>query len=143
MASDWDNYKGARNKVVNMITSAKYKFYNKCFDNSKNNSKNIWKTIKTLMGDNTKSSRIADAMDHDDSGYCHVDKFNKHFASVADQLRNLLPDVTFDISKLECFVLSRKDPEVKFTIPPVTKASVLDSLIGLKTNKAMGLDNLK
>ena len=54
-AADWKKYKSARNKVTNMIKTAKYKFYKNCFENQENNPKGIWKTIKSLMGNDIKN----------------------------------------------------------------------------------------
>ena len=54
-AADWKKYKSARNKVTNMIKTAKYKFYKNCLENQGNNPKGIWKTIKSLMGNDIKN----------------------------------------------------------------------------------------
>lgn len=132
--TDWNCFKIARNKVVNMIRSAKYKYYNTCFNNNKGNSKKMWKTIKSLMGDVSKSVETPNVV--------LAEKFNDHFTSIADSLRNLLPNVPYCNSKVENFVCSRKDPDVLFNIPPVTKDFVLGALLGLKTNKAMGIDKI-
>lgn len=40
--------------------------------------------------------------------------------SIADQLRSLLPQTKFDISKLIHFLDSRKDTGIIFSIPPIT-----------------------
>ncbi|XP_031575398.1 uncharacterized protein LOC116309015 [Actinia tenebrosa] len=127
----WENYKSARNKATNLIKTAKFKFYDNCFENSKGDSKGIWKTIKSLTGTSNKSTK-SDGMT--------ADEFNFHFSSIADRLRSLLPRIPFGISKLEHFVLSRKDPDVKFSIPPLTKGFVVDCLRNLNSNKATGVD---
>ena len=134
---DWDKYKMARNRASNAIKTAKKNFFSNCFENNKGNTKGIWKTINTLTNINnkkTENSEIAPSKSADD--------FNKHFASIADRLRSLLPSVPFDRSKLENFVLSRKDPEVKFRIPDIKSGFVFDSLRCLKANKARGVDKL-
>ena len=48
LPADWEIYKIARNKATNAIKSAKTKFYNNCFEESKGNASRIWKTIKSL-----------------------------------------------------------------------------------------------
>ena len=128
-------------KKCNTIKSAKFKFYSSCFDNNKDNPKGIWKTIKSLTGASAKKETARNAL-NDDTGSKSAENFNNHFASTADRLRALLPQVPFDISKLENFVLSRKDPAIKVCIPPVKKGFVMDNLLPLKSNKAMGFDKI-
>ena len=81
------------------------RFYSSCFDNNKDNPKGIWKTIKSLTGASAKKETARNAL-NDDTGSKSAENFNNHFASTADRLRALLPQVPFDISKLENFVLS-------------------------------------
>ena len=86
----------ARYRASNAIKTAKKNFFSNCFENNKGNTKGIWKTIKTLTNINnkkTENSEIAPSNSADD--------FNKHFASIADRLRSLLPSVPFDHSKLK------------------------------------------
>ena len=71
-----------------------------------------------------------------------ADNFNLHFASIADRLRSLLPSIPFVISKLEHFVLSRKDPDVVFSIPLLNEGYIIDSFRSLNPRKAMGVDNI-
>lgn len=131
---DWSNYRSARNQATNMIKSAKSKFYKGCFENSKDNPRKIWKTIKSLMGSSAKNVLHG----------CNatVDDFNRHFTSIADRLRELLPKVPLDISKLSNFVQSRKDPDVQFSIPPVKTSFTVDNLRNLNSNKAIGVDKI-
>lgn len=112
LPDDWDTYRSVRNKASNPIKSTKYKFYNNCFDENKSNPKGVWKIIKSLMGTDKKTETRS-------TSKLSANDFNVHFTSVADSLRNLLPSVPFNISKLEHFVLSRKDPETVFSIPRI------------------------
>ena len=57
-----------------------------------------------------------------------VSEFNSPFSSVADELRSLLPQTNFDMSKLINFVHSKKDNKVLFPIPPITEVNVIDCL---------------
>ena len=47
---DWTNYRTARIKAVSALRSAKRQFYNSSFEENRNNTRAIWKTIKTLTG---------------------------------------------------------------------------------------------
>ena len=70
-----------------------------------------------------------------------AENFNSHFVSVLHQIRNLLPNLQFDISTLQ-HVSSRKDQCIVFSIPQVTSDFVYNNLMFLKSNKAMGIDKL-
>ena len=62
--NDWERYKRARNKSVNLIKPAKYKFYSNCFEENKNNPRKIWSTIKSLTG-NGKLHQKSNFMQND------------------------------------------------------------------------------
>ena len=132
----WETYKLARNKATNVIKSAKRKFYSNCFEENKDNAKGIWKTIKTLTSINNKKTEMPFKCRKS------ADDFNNHFASIANCLRSRLPNFSFDRSKLEHFVLSRKEPEVEFSIPVISPGFVFDSLRCLNANKATSMDKL-
>ena len=112
---DWAEYKKARNKAVSMLKSAKRKL-----ENNKNNAKEMWKTIKSISGSNKQSKGVSNLKA---GGRILEDKeqiaseFNSHFTSIADQLRLLLPQMNFDISKLSNYVSSRKDASNTFFYP--------------------------
>lgn len=50
-ADAWAQYRGARNQATNMIIRAKRNYFKASFQNSKGNSKSIWKLIRSLGGD--------------------------------------------------------------------------------------------
>ena len=64
------------------------------------------------------------------------------FTSIADQLRSLLPQLNFDISKLQNFVITRKDASITFSIPPITESKIIDCLKNITSNKASGIYNI-
>ena len=94
------------------------------------------------MGSSSKQNTVDNIdniqIDCPDGGI--ADNFNNHFTSIADRLRDLLPQVLLDISKLENFVLSRKDPKERFSIPAVKNDFIIESLEKLNVNKATGVD---
>ena len=71
-------------------------------------------------------------------------EFNAHFTTIADQLRSLLPQLNLDISKLQNFVITRKDASITFYIPPITesKCKIIDCLKNISSNKVSGIDNI-
>ena len=87
-ADDWSNYRVARNKAVAMIRSAKRKFFCNAFKENKGNSREIWKTIRTLTrsGKNRRdinSINIGEAVIDDQK--LMAQHFNAHFSSIADR----------------------------------------------------------
>lgn len=48
---DWEDYKRLRNKVVSIIRSEKTKYYDQNIDRCKGDSKNMWRTLKEMIGD--------------------------------------------------------------------------------------------
>lgn len=107
---DWELYRSARDSATNSIRSAKSKFYQNCFEESTGNTKQTWKTIKSLTGVDGNISGCARS----------AEDFNLHFATNSDRIRAKLPNIPFDVPKLINFVRSRKDPDIVFSIPSVT-----------------------
>ena len=58
-----------------------------------------------------------------------AEAFNIHFSTIANKLRNLLPDLLFDPAKLSNFVRSRKDESAMFSIPSITERDVVSYLL--------------
>ena len=128
-----------------MLKSAKRKYYVSKLENNKNNAKEMWKTIKSNSGLSKQSKRVYNLKV---GGYLLEDnkkiasEFNFHFTSIADQLRSLLPQLNFDISKLQNFVIKRKDASITFSIPPITESKIIDCLKNITSNKASGICNI-
>ena len=70
-----------------------------------------------------------------------AEAFNIHFSTIADKLRNLLPDMLFDTSKLSNFVRSQKDESAIFSIPSIT-GDVVSYLLKIDSNKSTGIDDI-
>ena len=140
--SDWHCYRSARSKSVNMIKSAKYKIYSNCFENSKDDSRSMWKIIKSLIGSDTRKKTVKQMPDDDSIERNSADKFNVYFSSIAEQLRDGLTQVPFDNSKLENFVSLRKTQDKNFSIQPFKVEFVLENLASLQSNKVMGVDKI-
>ena len=54
-----------------------------------------------------------------------AEAFSIHFSTIADKLRNLLPDMLFANAKLSNFVRSGKDDSAIFLIPSITERDVV------------------
>ena len=63
-------------------------------------------------------------------------------STIANKLRNLLPDILFDTAKLSNFVRSRKDESAIFSIPSITERDVVSYLLKIDSNKSTGIDDI-
>lgn len=53
---DWNCYKKCRNNVVTAIRRAKHEYYETKIDNCKNDSKEMWKTLKTFISNSNQEN---------------------------------------------------------------------------------------
>lgn len=82
--------------------------------------------------------------------YCVVDddeseatmKFNSHFVLVSKKLAFILLRVRVGFYKLEIFVHSKKDPNTKYSIPPISESFLTKNLKVLSPNKATGVNKV-
>ena len=135
-SDDWANYRVARNKAVSILRSAKREFYNNSFEENKNNTRAIWKSIKTLTGAKNNTRQIKnlkiDGRKVDDKTEM-AEQFNTYFSTV----------VPFDLFKLVNFVKSRKnDQEVNFSVPVITISQVIKTIMKINPHKASGIDKI-
>ena len=82
-----------------MLRGAKRDFYHTSFEENKNNPRGIGKLIKSLtLSDKVKNNvnklKIGDSIIEDKGEI--VDKFNTHFSMIADKLRSILQQSSFD-----------------------------------------------
>ena len=133
-----------------MLRDARRLYYNEAFNNAENNTRIIWKTIKSLTGMGKNKQVIITLKDGDsvlEDNEDIVCKFNSYFSTIADRLRSTMPDVVHHIDKLLNFVQSKKDPNVSFVIPPITSTQVIfylkkisPSNLRRAKNKASGIN---
>lgn len=65
-----------------------------------------------------------------------AEAFNIHFSTIANKLRNFLPDLLFDTAKLSNFVRSRKDKSAMFLIPSITERDMVSYLLGINSSRS-------
>ena len=142
---DWANYRAARNKSVSVIRSAKSDFYTNSFEDNKNNPRAIWKSIKTLTGSKKNTRQInklkVKGSDIDDKTEM-AEHFNSYFSTIAEKIRSQIPNISFDLSKLENFVKSQKNQDVEFSIPVITSMQVIKIIMKISLYKACGIDKI-
>ena len=124
-------YRKLRNKVSSEIAKAKKKYYSDKLAEC-NNSKNTWKTLKSIIPDKKGDSSIAV---NSDNTLKTADSFNNFFASVGSDLAKNIPNVPSAHENL-----NRIDDSFEFT--PVNESDVLDILRNLRNTKSVGLDGI-
>ena len=65
-----------------------------------------------------------------------LEQFHPHFSKIADKLREKLPDLNVDLSRLTNLVKSRKDRDVVFTLRDITVTQVISILKRVSANKS-------
>ena len=139
-------YKKLRNKVNYMIKTSKSPFYCNAIRNSKGNSKQLWKCMKSVIGNNQNkaatSIKVGENIFSDTEDICN--ELNKFFTNIAESSVKHLPHQEYTPSpKFIEFIESKLLPnEVKFDIPNNTEGYVAKALQQLDSSKATGLDGI-
>ncbi len=75
---DWILYKGKRNKLTTCLREEKVKFFERVIDNCKNDSRKMWKTLKTLISGQRKKLKIDSVVFEKDCGSIE-ENFNHYY----------------------------------------------------------------
>ena len=86
LQDDWHSFRILRNKVVKLIKKKKKEYFNQQINVNKNNSKQLWKTIKNIIkGDSRQETVNGDLIfDGEDTTYKENDdanNFNRYFVN--------------------------------------------------------------
>ena len=71
-----------------------------------------------------------------------AEEFNIHFSQIGDKLKEKLPDLNSDLSRLTSFVNSRKYHDVAFTLRDATVTQVNSIMKRVTPNKSAGIDKI-
>ena len=71
-----------------------------------------------------------------------LEQFNTRFSKIADKLREKLPDLNIDLSRLTNLVNSRKDRDNVFTLRDITVTQVISILKRVSANKSVGIHGI-
>lgn len=93
---DWIDYKQKRNKVTEIIRQEKKIYFEKTIDMQKGDSKKMWQTIKTLVGNNKNTDlEINNVVFEDDTGHIE-ENFNNFYADSIERIANSIDDIPED-----------------------------------------------
>lgn len=135
----WPRYKKLKNYVNKEIQKCKAEYYSNLISVNKSNPSALWKTLDEIAS--RKQSSPISCIEADGVAHCDnpsIAKFlNVHFSTIGSKLA----------MKLKSFFTLPSPPArstdlPKFVLKPITKEFVRDQLKQLRTNKAIGLDNI-
>ena len=139
------SFNTARNKVVRLIEKAKKEAVFNEVDNSKLNSRVLWKTLKSIFPIKAKQMSRINSPTKDRTSYSTQEEisniFNKHFISVADNIIDNTITTKLNLTTLVDFVNRKKAGNLAdFGIPTSSEREVLEIIKSLPLNVATGLD---
>lgn len=142
--SDWQCFRGLRNKCTQSIRKAKANYYKQQFTTCGPDPKLFWKTVKTMENKNT-SSQLPTAIKSEDivisDKAIMVDCFNKHFVRAGHAFAAATPTSTANLTASGSGTGPPLDTP-NFSFQPVEEREVLRELLKLDPYKSAGLDDL-
>ena len=141
------SFNAARNKVVRLIEKAKKEAVINEIENSKLNSRVLWKTLNSIFPTNARQLSRINSVTKDGTSYTSPEEisniFNKHFISIADNIIDETTNSEPDLTSLVDFVRRNKDSNsAEFSIPTISDHEVLEIIKSLPSNVATGLDGI-
>nr|CAI5834501.1 unnamed protein product [Callosobruchus analis] len=126
-------------KLDKLIKGAKYNYYKTQINKNKDNSKNLWKVINNIC---EKSSKVVPS---------DVITVSNTVCNTPDTIANAFNDFFSEIGK--CYAEKIVKPSTplpdnelnqnSFFLQPVTEADIITIINSLKTNKSLGIDDIK
>ena len=105
-------FNAARNKVVRLIKKAKKEAVVNETDNSKLNSRLLWKTLKSIFPTKAKQLSQINSVTKEGTSYSSPEEisnvFNEHFISIADNIIDNSNNTEPDLTSLMDFVRRNK-----------------------------------
>ena len=143
----WNVFTFYRNRVNSMIFKSKRYYYHKIINDNRNDSKKLWKTLKSMT--NTASTSSPTLICLNDKSLMSpteiAEAFQEHFLNAPTALKSTILKPQSPISSshsfLSEFVAAKKNSLVKFTIPFFSSETVTEYFNSLKA-KGTGLDGL-
>ena len=138
------SFNSARNKVVRLIEKAKKEAVINEIDNSKMNSRVLWKTLKSIFPTKEKQMSRINCLTKDENSYSTPEEvsnvLNEHFISIADNIIDNTINTEPDLASLVDFVNSKKLATPLISVYP--QRNVLEIIKSLPSNVATGLDGI-
>ena len=141
------SFNAYRNKVVRLIEKAKKEAVINEIDNSKLNSRVLWKPLKSIFPTKAKQMSRINSLTKDGTSYStpevRSNVFNEHFISIADNIIDNTINTEPDLTSLVDFENRKKDGNsAKFTITKHLRTRSLEIIKSLPLNVATGFDGI-
>ena len=137
----WSRYKELRNYVNKEIKRCKSEYYSKLITGNKSNPSALWKTLNNITS--RKERTPISSIETDGVQYCSNKSIakilNDHFSTTGTKLAQ-------ELKSYRSYIFST--PTVNWSLPyeftfePITEDFVIRQPQQIKTNKAIGLDNI-
>ena len=132
---------------MRLIEKAKKEAVFNEIDNSKLNSRVLWKTLKSIFPTKAKQMSRINSLTKDGTSYSTPEEisnvFNEHFISIADNIIDNTINTEPDLTSLVDFVNRKKaGNSADFSIPTISEREVLEIIKSLPSNVATGLDGI-
>lgn len=144
---NWATYKQYRNKTKDLIRRAKKEHFSKSVSDLKD-TKTIWKQLRNATnGSSSPQNILPDELIVDGDTFTNSQdiafKLNDYFASISELVSDTDdPSPTIDLTKLKSYISSKIPNNISFNVPYITVDSVSESISGLNSSKATGLDGI-
>ena len=141
MDEDWSAYRRSRNRVTKLVRDSKSRYSRELIDENSDDPKKFWKTVKQIKpGQKTKRVTSIDV----NRTQIYYDKeiansFNNLFTKTVDRLVQVFGRCLPSARSFK-FLMSR--PSYTFRFEEVSIDFIHDQLKKLKTEKAVGIDQL-
>ena len=141
------SFNAARSKVDHLLKKPKKEAVINEIDNSKLNSRVLWKTLKSIFPTKAKQISRINSLTKDGTSYCIPEEisnvFDEHFISIADNIIDNAINTEPDLTSLVDFVNRKKaGNSADFSIPLISEREVLENIKPLPSNVATGLDGI-
>ena len=140
-----NQYKVYRNKINNLTSELKQKYYKNLIDQNKNNSKKLWQTINEYSNSNkTKTSgNIKEIMSENGllitDNKKIVDIFNNHYATIGEKMAHNILNYNNAIDERNALLPNKLN---SIFLSPVDEKEIKDIIDSLKNNASPGIDNI-
>ena len=138
-ARHWSMYAKLRNKDNGLVRTAKSKYYCDMIEEPKGDSEKVWKAVNEACNRNSSSESIqciiSDGVQHITSQSI-ASSMNSFFASIGRILASRIQTSVLNLNSIS------KHPLFQFELTELDQSFVLEQLLSLKANKAIGLDKI-
>ncbi len=134
-------YKQYRNKLNSLLRTAKRNYYSELLEDEKNNMRNTWKIINSIIRKKTKTSNEKFVLDNKDIT-CPIEiatQFNKYFANIGPKLASSIQHNGKDFS----FYLNENHTASTFFFKPTDEEEICTLIAKLGNGKSAGHDDIK